>query len=1511
MSVIAGLILLLQLPGVQTFVSSYVLKQLQKNLNADITVEKIHLKPFNTLVIKNILLKDKDAPYDSLSGKHIDTLFHAEYVIAGFSFDGLFKRESIQLKNVYVENGTMNLVSESRTNAYGTNLNRMFNIPKNSKKKKGKNPEELFRIKTVVIRNFRFTLSNYDPSKDVDYGDGINWNDLDVYNINLDGKNLRYKGGIMSGKAEHLDFREKSGYICNHLEGSAKVGNGLTHIEDLIIQDPWSDVHLAVYEMYHPTIKSFLNYISEVRMVGEIEDSYLDFKTLSYFADALKDVSLKLRIKGSMDGTVDDFIVKDLNAVSQDGGFSATVNGSMKGLPQISTTVIDARLNRSNITAEGLGKFISAWTPGSETDLGDFAKGIIFMPEARVRGTLNKLNIKADVNSFVGRLRAELQLKNLLNKREQTGISGTIETDRLDIGKIANVSGINEVSMTAGLESHFGKGRPFQCKIDSLNINRLGLFGYNYTGIASTLKYNGYDCDARIICNDPSLNFLFQGSFITSQKTGNTAYQFYANIGNADLNAMNLDKRGRSKMRLTANANFTHRKEGDILGRIDLGKIVLENKDGIYRIGDISLASQSNEGNYRLKLNSDFADITYSGSAFITGFFTDMQNVALKRELPALYKKPSYQWKGNSYNFIFNFHNSMDLMAFAMPGLYIADSTYFNANIDKSGLIKAKFSSPRIAYDGNYLKGVRADFHNADSALQCNMSSDEIRLATLSVLNNDFKVFVKENHIGLGFTYDNKSNLENRGELYIRSDLSRVNNQLNTHISLLPSTLYINSQEWNIMPSEMEIAGKDINISNLELTGQGQSVRIFGRTSVEHADTLTLQLERLDLAMLNPLLNDRYGIKGAATGSVQLTSPLANKGLLVDMVCDSTSLSGTAMGTLSLHSAWNDADKKFDMEMRNSLDGTNNIDITADYSPKNRQLNAVADLYKFRLDYASPLLETIFSETSGEMSGKIHVNGTLDRLNIRSEDTRLENTRLKVAYTNVNYYPSGNFHIGRDGLYFDKMTIRDDYSGNGELNGSINWNKFKNFRLGINIRANNLEALNLSEKQGEAFYGHLFATGNVAILGPMDKIQMNIDAICSQDGQIHIPLKSNSSSGKTNLLKFKERETTVSIDPYELMMNTFREKNKKEGEFNIKLRVNANPAVEAFVEIDKASGNVLTGRGNGLIDIDAGKDRFQINGDYSLTSGNYKFVALGLASRDFSIQEGSSIRFNGDIMESSLDIDAIYRTKASLSTLISDTTSVANNRLVECGIKITDKLSNPRLKFSITVPDVDPIVKPRVDNALSTEDKIQKQFLSLIVSNNFLPDEQSGIVNNTSLLYSNVSEILSNQLNTILQKLDIPLDLGLNYKPDEKGNNIFDVAVSTQLFNNRVVVNGNIGSKQYSSSSNNKNDVVGDIDIEIKLDRKGAFRLKLFSHSADQYTNYLDNSQKNGIGLTYQTEFNNIGTWIKNIFSSKEKRRRNMLEEEEALLNEGKNIIRIEKSDKANNRNAAKKNGKR
>ena len=142
--------------------------------------------------------------------------------------------------------------------------------------------------------------------------------------------------------------------------------------------------------------------------------------------------------------------------------------------------------------------------------------------------------------------------------------------------------------------------------------------------------------------------------------------------------------------------------------------------------------------------------------------------------------------------------------------------------------------------------------------------------------------------------------------------------------------------------------------------------------------------------------------------------------------------------------------------------------------------------------------------------------------------------------------------------------------------------------------------------------------------------------------------------------------------------------------------------------------------------------------------------------------------------------------------------------------------------------------------------------------------------------------------------MNIPVDFGLDYQQNSSGTDIFDVALSTALFNNRVLVNGTIGNRQYNSSNTSGSEVVGDLDIDVKIDKPGSFRLNLFSHSADQYTNYLDNSQRNGVGLTYQKEYDSFGEFIRNLFRSRKKKQEIEAARQQEMQNEKKKIIKIE-----------------
>ena len=69
----------------------------------------------------------------------------------------------------------------------------------------------------------------------------------------------------------------------------------------------------------------------------------------------------------------------------------------MKGLPEIEKTTIDAKIDKFNMTTEGLGLFLSEWMKDGELDLSRYAKGHTFMVTAKASGLMNRLDINADI----------------------------------------------------------------------------------------------------------------------------------------------------------------------------------------------------------------------------------------------------------------------------------------------------------------------------------------------------------------------------------------------------------------------------------------------------------------------------------------------------------------------------------------------------------------------------------------------------------------------------------------------------------------------------------------------------------------------------------------------------------------------------------------------------------------------------------------------------------------------------------------------------------------------------------------------------------------------------------------------------------------------------------------------------------------------------------------------------------------------------------------------------------
>lgn len=1497
--------IVVQTPRVQTWAARTASERFFSRVDGEISFDRIHLRPFNTLIIRNLLIKDKNPqspPREVLDRLGIeeyvpqDTVVTAGTIVARFTLWGLFQKQGLHLARVKVSDGFVNLVVEDPRRC---SFHRVFGIEKkDTLQPRVRSTKNLFDIKQVELENFGYSMQITRAKRPYITKEGsMDWADLEIRNINAKAHSLRMSKGIMTGTLDDCSFTEKSGYVCHHISGRCAIGGGQSVIENIHLVDDWSDLHLHHYTMSYAQPWHFRFYFQRIRMDGLFDKSHLDFRTLGCYVQGLNGMTADLDLSGALEGYVRDFNITNLKISSRKGAFDGTLTGRFTGMPDVKNLNIDLRLDDCHSSTKGLETFVNGFVKGKKISFGKKAPDFPAAVSASVKGKLNSLDVKASIATSAGSADADLMLSDLTDKSRELGIDGTVRTTNLDIGRFIGSSLVRQCTMRSSLHASLrGESGP-SLQIDTLRISRLNVKGYDYKHISAMGSISGKDFDGRIISQDPNFNFLFQGRFSLSPKTRNAVYRFYANIGHADLHAMNLDKREVSSLSAKTVANFTKTVSGDLLGNVTVQNLKLENEDGKYDIGDIALTSHSNESGHRMNFNSSFAEGTFRGTAGIGQFFKDIVGLSAKTELPGLFRDPGYKWTRQEYSLDFKCVDTYGLTSFIKPGLYIDNDTNLSLKISRDGDINARLGSHRLALGDKYLKDLEFILGNGEDGLSGDLHFDQARLGSLYFDNNDIRLLADDNNVGVGFTTGSGADDSTQGEFYARGRLDRTaGGTLGFDIGLLPSGFRFNGVRWDIMPSDIRICGKDISVDRMRFSSGDQGIMVDGSVSAAGTDTLTVTLDRFGLDVINYFVsNEAFDLKGQVSGEALITSsPGGSKGVIADFSIDSTAFAGVNIGNVTAASKWDDDLKRFGVNIANS---PSTFDIHGTYTPSSRLIDADLSLEGFDVAVGKPFLKGVFCDMGGFVRGKVHAEGPADALEISSEGMMFDNTLLQVDFTNVPYVCNGPFRMDSSGIRFTDVSVTDRTGGSGRAFGGLTYDHFRNIGLDMGFDVKGIRCIDIPASQNKGFYGNLRGTGRVGLTGPLNAILIDVDVATDGPGQFHIPTASGGKNRSTDLLKFKEREVETVEDPYERMMTDIKTDTRGRNDLQVRIKADANNQVEAFLEMDASSGSGLTGRGAGRIEVDVRPSRnvFNLKGDYTLESGNFKFVALGVARRDFTIKDGSSIKFNGAIADSDLDIDAIYKTKTSIATLISDTTSVNSRRNVECGIKITDKLSQPKLGFSIDIPDLEPSIKAKVENALSTEDKVQKQFIALLVTNNFLPDETSGIVNNNAV-YSNLTEIMSNQLSNILQKLNIPVDLGLSYQHNEKGNDVFDVAVSTQLFNNRVVVNGNIGNRQYKNTGTNS-DFAGDIDVEIKLDKAGAFRLNVFSHSADQYTNYLDNTQRNGLGFTFQQEYNDFGYMMRHLFINKNRKAQMEAEEDARIKAEGEKTIPVTADD--------------
>jgi len=1461
-------------------------------LNGNIKVGKVYFVFFNRLVINDISITEKG----NCTGTAKDTLLACGRLSVTLSPIELLKG-NIKLNSALLSNGMFNLQNEGEGMS---NLKRVLGLGKAQKDTTRQGSVNL-QAGSLKLKNFRFVMQN--PRNYRDRGAYcMNFSDLYVNDINLNINSISFVNDTLRANIKSISAKEKCGFNLKHLEGLLQITSKEVKIRELHIKDDYSNIKAGYFSMSFDSADDFSNFTERVKLGINLNDAYLNFKTISKFAPSLMNSSLAFYANGEIEGRISNIKTENLEVTSESGLTFLRIKAHISGLPDVSSTMMSAKIEECHTVPQDIATIIASVNNSREIAfLTQLTPSVRYNFTAGITGLLYDFAVKGKLASSVGSVEMDILMDASSEQRESgLKLDGYIKTYELDFGKILGTKMLGAATLNGNISSVFKNEElgGMNVNLKTLNVSKLRFNGYDYNNIIATGLYNTKLFDGKIICHDPNLDFIFQGLF-SFDRTKNSRYDFYMDMPYANLHALNFDKRDTvSEISLLTTAKFTRTPKSDINGTIKIKNPYFRNSKGGFELGDITLESVMETHNYHSSFKSQFVDAQYTGNIEISTFISDFITSTIRRTAGNYLNKENENISIQNYIIAENnehvakkgelnihFADSRGLFEALMPQLYIAPKSAIRVYRNNS-FNCLNLKSDIISFGKNLLSNLDVNIDKQDTVLNTTVDASKLVVQGIALDSAHLNIRGVDNNIKMMLSFAGDSS---NTKALINSDIEFVNDIQGRSVNLLlnNSNINLNGEKWNVSAPQIRFIDSSVVVNDFELWHDNQTLNINGRYSKSANDTIKVALNRFNLALLNNLMAEDFGFEGLLSGSAELSYIDKNPNLNLNLRGDSIYVAERKAGTVMVKSNWDNNDKRLNIIVANSLGKRSPFMAKGWFRPDSSLVEVKAYLNNFTPGYFSPYLKGIVSDLSGTVSGELMLKGSLKRPELYGEGVQLDNLGFIVDFINVPYTVNGNVEITPKGINLKNANLKDATGGIGKVNGGIAYDCFKEMRLNTNISFKNMMALNTKEDESSAFYGTAFATGNVELEGPFSHIQLNIDALTNKNTLIHIPLSNASTASQTNILTFtqpvKERETTR-LDSLIIAKSAKPQTGSK---IDVDLRMNVTPDADIFIEINKEVGDVLKANGTGLINMEVSpwRNLFNMFGDYNINEGSYKFVVLGLAAKDFTIQPGGMINFNGDIERTNLNLSAIYKTKASINTLIADTSAVSTRRSVECTLGMSGKLMNPQLSFSINIPDLDPTVKAQVESALSTEGQIQKQFMALLVSGGFIPNEQSGIANNSTILYSNASEILSNQLNNILQQLGIPIDLGLNYAKGDKGTNIFDVAISTSLFNNRVLVSGNMGNDPNTTSR----DVIGNFDVEIKLDKNGRLRLNLFSHATDSYSNSLDYSQRNGVGIVYQQGFDSFKQLFRRRTPEEKESRRQMRELEKQQRTERRN----------------------
>lgn len=1460
------LYLFLLIPNVQNHIKSTAEEELSTFLNTKVNIHSISIAPFNQLVLNDVVISDK---------KNLP-LLSVEKVGAGVSLYNLATRG--RLVFTYAELIGLDGTVYKETPTHHTNI--QFIIDLLSPKDKNQAPKKFdLSIYNIVLRKSRL---KYDILNEPQSINGkFDKNHIQLNDLRADISLPKLKNNDFFIKIKRLSFNENNGFVLKNLSINTVISDSSIIVSNFKVELPESRFETEDFTFSFNSLKTLGSELNDINININTYDSYVTLQDLSPFVPELSKFNEPIYIKTIIRGSMKDLIIPELVAKTKDELCLVSLNGTFKNLDNRDSLTVDIPNLYIKAQANEVNRLIA-----NVSSLSGQAKAIIsnarnIVIDGALSGTLAKALFRGKVHTSSGNLTLNGTFSN--NKHtHRIGFYGKAHSSSINLGSLL---GKNELlgETAFNLEIDGFKTDKFVNAYLKGAVDYFDFKGYRYHDITADCKVNKSEFNGLLSVNDENISMELNGYAV--EQGDSSQIDMNLNVNNFNPAKVNLftkypDHSLSFKVNATSQGNKINNLNGDI--KIEDLKFVDNNDNGI-KLDDLYIKANNKSIPNNIEINSEILNGKLSGLYNFDNIVPYFKNI-ISNALPALLHETDIKCDSN------NFYNNFDyilkiesndktnniLSFFKSPVTLLYPITISGGLNELSNSFNMKIDAPYLAQKNKLIEQSLITINVDSINNNIDLKARTIMPTKKGKMSLNFAGNGGDNTIATDFTWKIDRKADFHGNVNMSVALGRVNetNSLMATLKVNPTTMVFNDTTWYVHDSKIGFYNNTLRVDNFKVTCDKQFISINGKTSLNEDDILSLELNDINLDYIFETLqinNVTFG--GSATGKILASEVMTKAPRLKteQFFVKNMSYNETLLGDANINSFWDNEKQAIAIQANISQPNKGKSVVDGEIFPLNDSLRFDFNAEKLKVGFMKPFMAAFTSDLDGFASGNACLYGKFSTLNMYG-DIFVEDLKVKLDYTNVYYWATDSVKIIPGLISFKDIQLKDKYDNTALLSGYVSHEDFHNAKFRFDVTdAKELLCYDIPSKQADNWYGTVFGSGSAFVNGEPGLVGIDVHMRTAANSKFFFELSDTEDAVEYDFITFTDKrrenieaEILANRSIHEQILSNFEKKNKQEDSKTriiINIDADINNLGQLVLIMDPVGGDKIKANGSGslIMKYDSNEDLF-MQGKYTLEKGTYNFTLQDIIVKDFIIKEGSDIAFEGNPYDAKINISAVYPLNANLLDLDeSFATDKEFNRTtvpVHALLNVSGSIAQPAISFDMEFPTLSSDAYRKVKSIVSTDDMMNRQIIYLLALNRFYTPEYMGGNNRNNELASVASSTISSQLSNMLGEISDKWSISPNFKSDKGDFSDVEVnlALSSQLLNNRLLLNGNFGYRDKMVSANNSN-FIGDFDIEYLLNKTGNIRLKAYNHFNDQ-NYYVKNAlTTQGVGVVFKYDF--------------------------------------------------------